>query len=73
MPKLPVVSARKLIKAFIKMGFEKVRQTGSHIVMKHIDGRIAIIPNHKEIKKGTLRNGILKPLHITVEDLIKNL
>jgi len=73
MPKLPVMSAQKLIKAFTKMGFTKIRQTGSHIVMKHVDGRIAIIPNHKEIKKGTLRNGILKPLRITVEELINNL
>jgi len=73
MPKLPVVSGSKLIKTFKKMGFEKVRQTGSHIVIKHADGRIATIPNHKEIKKGTLRNGILKPLNITIGELIKNL
>ncbi|PIZ64298.1 hypothetical protein CO051_05675 [Candidatus Roizmanbacteria bacterium CG_4_9_14_0_2_um_filter_39_13] len=73
MPKLPIVSARKLIKAFQQMGFEKVRQTGSHIVLKHADCRIAIVPNHKEIKKGTLRNGILKPLNISVEQLLNNL
>ena len=73
MPKLPIISARKLVKAFQNMGFEKMRQTGSHIVMKHEDGRIAVIPNHKEVKKGTLRNGILKPLNITVQELIDNM
>jgi len=73
MPKLPVVSARKLIQALKIMGFEKVRQTGSHIVMKHENGNVIVIPNHREIKKGTLRNGILKPLNISVEELIKNL
>lgn len=73
MPKLPVLSARKLIKAFKKMGFDEIRQTGSHIVMKHTDGKIAIIPNHKQIKKGTLRNGILKPLNISIEELMKQL
>jgi len=73
MPKLPVLSARNLIRALKKMGFEEVRQSGSHIVLKHADGRIAIVPNHKEIKKGTLRNGILKPLNISVEQLLKNL
>ncbi len=73
MPKLPVISARKLVKAFQNMGFEKMRQTGSHIVMKHEDGRITVIPNHKEVKKGTLRNGILKPLNITVQELIDNI
>ena len=73
MPKLPIISARKLVKAFQNMGFEKMRQTGSHIVMKHEDGRVAVIPNHKEVKKGTLRNGILKPLNITVQELIDNM
>ncbi|MBP9691080.1 type II toxin-antitoxin system HicA family toxin [Candidatus Woesebacteria bacterium] len=73
MPKLPVVSARKLIQALKIIGFEKVRQTGSHIVMKHSDGRIAVVPNHKEIKRGTLRNGILKPLRISLQELLKNL
>lgn len=73
MPKLPVLSARKLIRALKNMGFEQLRQSGSHIVLKHADGRVAIVPNHKEIKKGTLRNGILRPLRISTEDLIKNL
>lgn len=73
MSKLPVLSAQKLIRALKKMGFEELRQSGSHIVLKHADGRIAIVPNHKEIKKGTLRNGILKPLNISVEQLLKNL
>ena len=39
--------------------------------MQNIDGRIVIIPNHKDIKLGTLKNGILNPLDISVEQLIK--
>ena len=75
MPKLPQVSARDLIKALKKIGFEKASQRGSHIKLqrKIADGKtqIIIVPNHKVIKKGTLRNGILKLLNLSVKDLEK--
>jgi predicted RNA binding protein YcfA (HicA-like mRNA interferase family) len=71
MPKLPQVSATELIRAFQGMGFVKVGQKGSHIKMKDSEGRTAIIPNHKNIKPGTLKKGILNPLGISVEELIK--
>jgi len=71
MPKLPVVSGNDLIKAFKKIGFIIVSQRGSHIKMKNTDGRVVTVPNHKIIKRGTLKKGILNPLGITVEQLIK--
>lgn len=71
MPKLPVVSGKDLVKIFAKLDFVFVSQQGSHIKMKHPDGRTAIIPNHKVIKKGTLKKGILNPLNISVEELLK--
>ncbi len=71
MPKLPRVSAKDLVRIFKKLDFEIITQKGSHIKMQNIDGRIVIIPNHKEIKLGTLKNGILNPLDISVEQLIK--
>ncbi|MBI1856952.1 type II toxin-antitoxin system HicA family toxin [Candidatus Saccharibacteria bacterium] len=73
MPKLPQVSAADLTHAFRKMGFVKIGQKGSHIKMRDTHGRTAIIPNHKSIKPGTLKKGILNPLGITVEELIKHL
>jgi len=71
MPKLPIVSAKDLISVFKKLNFEIVSQKGSHIKMQDINNRIVIIPNHKQIKPGTLKNGILNPLDITVEQLVK--
>ncbi|MBI2405184.1 type II toxin-antitoxin system HicA family toxin [Candidatus Gottesmanbacteria bacterium] len=68
MPKLPVVSAAQVVKALKKIGFREVSQKGSHIKVKHPDARIAIVPNHKVIKKGTLKKGILNPLGISVDD-----
>ena len=65
MPKLPQVSGKEVIKALRKIGFEKVSQKGSHIKLERHKGsltQIIIVPDHKIIKKGTLRNGILKPI-----------
>jgi predicted RNA binding protein YcfA (HicA-like mRNA interferase family) len=70
MPKLPIVSGKELIKALEKIGFSFIRQRGDHVIMKHSDGRVVTIPLKKEIKKGTLKKGILNPLNITVEELI---
>jgi len=57
MPKLPIISGKDLVKVFIKMGYEKDHQTGSHIILRHRDPphRRLTIPNHNEISKGTLR------------------
>ncbi len=73
MPKQPRVSATELVRAFERMGFAVVSQRGSHIKMKHPDGRTTVIPNHKQIKTGTLKKGILNPLGISVAELIKHL
>ncbi|MFZ3383448.1 MAG: type II toxin-antitoxin system HicA family toxin [Candidatus Methanoperedens sp.] len=57
MGKLPVLSGHDLIKILKKIGFEPVRQKGSHIVLiKNSAGskRAVVVPNHKEIDPGTL-------------------
>jgi predicted RNA binding protein YcfA (HicA-like mRNA interferase family) len=60
MPKLPVLSTNKVVKALKKAGFKIVRQSGSHIHLWHEEKRILVtVPNHKELAKGTL-NAIIK-------------
>ena len=57
MPKLPQVSGSDLVKLLQSLGYEVVRQRGSHIRLKKITalGEHAItIPAHKVIAKGTL-------------------
>lgn len=57
MPKLPRLSGKDVIKALSKVGFEGIRQKGSHIIMIKItnEGKKAlVVPLHKEIDKGTL-------------------
>lgn len=53
-PALPVVSGAEVVRALSRAGFAHVGQKGSHIKMRHADGRTAIIPNHKELARGTL-------------------
>ena len=71
MPKLPVVSGKELIKALQKVGFVFARQRGDHVILKHTDGRVVTIPLKKGIKKGTLKKGILNPLNISIQELIR--
>jgi len=55
------------------MGFEQVRQRGSHVVMKKltVDGAVGcVVPMHKEVAVGTL-NGILKQAHITPDEFME--
>jgi predicted RNA binding protein YcfA (HicA-like mRNA interferase family) len=68
MPALPILSGRKVVRAFEKLGWQVVRQRGSHIVMVR-DGEIATlsIPDHKEVAKGTLRS-LIRSAGITVDE-----
>jgi predicted RNA binding protein YcfA (HicA-like mRNA interferase family) len=75
MPKLPIISGKKAISTFEKMGFIKSRQTGSHVVLKKSisDGEIVcVVPLHRELRRGTL-SGIIKQAQVTADDFIRNL
>lgn len=74
MGKLSSVSVKEAIHAFEKVGFLQVSQVGSHLKMRRLlqSGKFQtiIIPNHKLLKEGTLRNGILKPIGMTSGEFI---
>jgi predicted RNA binding protein YcfA (HicA-like mRNA interferase family) len=72
---MPRISSKEAIRAFERLGFEQVRQTGSHVVMKKEteEGAIGcVVPMHRELKVGTL-SGILKQAQVTVEEFIESL
>ncbi len=71
-PKLPRLSGKEVIKALSKTGFEVARQKGSHVIMKKksSEGEIAtVVPNHKEVDKGTLIE-IIRQARLTKEEFI---
>ena len=67
MPKFPGLSGADLVAALEKLGFSKVRQSGSHIIMRR-DSVGCVVPNHKELKVGTV-NGVLRQAGVSAEQL----
>ena len=67
--KLPLLSASDLTKFLTKIGFQLIRQKGSHMFYGHQDGRTTVVPNHpgKKIKRGLLR-GILNEIKLSREE-----
>ena len=68
MPKLPHLSGLEIQRALERLGFQKVRQSGSHVVMKR-DTRGCVVPMHGEVKIGTLA-GLLRQAEVTPEDFL---
>ena len=73
MPKLPLLSASEIIKILQKIGFQKIRQEGSHVFLQHADGRTTVIPNHPgdEVDRGLLNKILKKDLGIEREEFMK--
>jgi predicted RNA binding protein YcfA (HicA-like mRNA interferase family) len=65
-------SSRKVIKALSDLGFEIARKHGSHVVMKHADGRITVIPVHARESIGVgLLVKIMKDAKLDRDEFIK--
>jgi predicted RNA binding protein YcfA (HicA-like mRNA interferase family) len=64
------VSGQQCVRALQRAGFVVDRQRGSHIVMYRSDplARV-IVPNHKEIKPGTLRQ-IINDAGLTIDEFL---
>ena len=71
MPKLPIVSGTKVVKALSKIGYGLDHQTGSHMILRHKNPpyRRLTVPNHSEIAKGTLL-AIIRQSGLTREEFI---
>lgn len=75
MPRLPRVSGAEAIRALERLGFERVRQRGSHIILKRVgttEVNGCVVPLHAELAIGTLR-GILKQATVTVDAFLGKL
>jgi predicted RNA binding protein YcfA (HicA-like mRNA interferase family) len=69
MSAMPIISGRECVKALEKAGFQVARRKGSHITLKRSDPYAkVIVPDHKEIHKGTLRN-IMRQAGLSLDEL----
>ena len=65
---LPRVSGAEAVRALEQAGFAFRSQRGSHPKLRHPDGRIVIVPMHRELAPGTLRS-ILKQAGLSIDEL----
>ena len=69
-PPLPVVSGRQLIATLEAIGYEIVRQKGSHVRLRHPgarERRPVTVPLHRELRTGLLR-AIIRDAGLTPDE-----
>ncbi len=67
---LPAMSGREVVRVFESLGWEAVRQAGSHIIMTKDETLITLsVPNHREVAKGTLRS-LIRAAALTVDEFV---
>jgi predicted RNA binding protein YcfA (HicA-like mRNA interferase family) len=73
MGKPPVLKPREVVSILRELGFEEVRQRGSHKQFCHPDGRGTTVPFHssRDISPILLRQ-IAKDIGMTVDDFLKH-
>ena len=75
MPRLPKLSGEETIEVLKRLGFERIRQRGSHVVLKKEsnEGVIGcVVPLHRELAAGTLR-GVLRQAKVTPDEFMEKL
>jgi len=74
MTRLPILDAKKLEKLIMNLGFERVRQKGSHVFYRHPDERTTTLPHHRgrDLARPLLRE-ILREIELTPEDMLNML
>lgn len=73
MSKLPQISATEFIKILEKINFKIIRQKGSHVFLRHLDGRTTVVPNHpgEKLDRGLLNKILRKDIQISREEFEK--
>ena len=61
-----------MVAALKRGGFELIRQRGSHVFLKHPDGRATVVPIHRgeDLGPGLLRK-IIRDADLTREDFLE--
>jgi predicted RNA binding protein YcfA (HicA-like mRNA interferase family) len=71
MSKIPSISGRECVRALEKKGFSIRRQESSHIILRR-DSPFAqlVVPDHKELDRGTLR-AIIRQAGLSVDEFVQ--
>ena len=72
MTRLPSLTSEQVVKALGKAGFQVLRQRGSHVYLKHTDGRATVVPVHKGESLGRgLVSKIMQDAELSREEILK--
>ena len=71
MPKLPRVSGAEIIRALERLGFVRIRQSGSHVILRR-GSKGCVVPMRSEVKVGTLA-GVLRQAEVSAEEFTQAL
>lgn len=72
MTRLPTLTGKEIVSLLKKGGFTVERQRGSHVFLKHNDGRATVVPVHSGETIGPgLMSKILRDVEMTRDDLLK--
>ena len=71
MTRIPALRANEIVRVLQRLGFERIRQKGRHIRLRHSDGRLASVPDHgsRELRREFVRR-ILKQSGVEVSDFL---
>lgn len=74
MSRLPIVNFQTMEKLLKKLGFEAVRQKGSHVFYRHPDGRTTTVPHHKgrDLARPLIRE-ILREIELSIDEFLREL
>ena len=57
--KLPLLSGKQVVRSLERLGFDETSRRGSHVKMRHPDGRMIVFPFHDEIDRFTLKGALV--------------
>ena len=69
--RFPSLTSREFIRTMHRLGFETIRQTGSHVIIRHPDGRCVVVPDHgsKDLRKGFAKK-LIREAQVKVSDFL---
>ncbi len=74
MSRLPIVDFRTMESVLLRLGFDRVRQKGSHVFYRHPDGRTTTVPHHggRDLARPLVRE-ILREIDLTPDQFRQEL
>ncbi|MBI4285549.1 MAG: type II toxin-antitoxin system HicA family toxin [Chloroflexi bacterium] len=70
MLQLPVVSGKEAVAAFKRAGWRETRREGSHIILTKAGLPVTLsVPDHREVRRGTLRS-LIRQAGLSVEEFV---